>query len=95
MFKVRIHDRRTKDEWVVNFHTARIPAVVEGHNVMIRLPDNGALVSCGLDVPADLSIESLRYLIQTGQAIEVSTQQRGHGGCQSRCVLRGDATCQW
>lgn len=65
---------------------------------MIKLPDNGALVSCGLSVGGnedEVRPTDLVYLIATGQATRVPDEQKGHGGCQSRCILRGDDKCQW
>lgn len=66
--------------------------------VQRSLPDNGALISCGLNVgygSDEVTPEQLAYLIETGQVQEIPEAQKGHGGCQSRCVLRGDACCQW
>ncbi len=57
--------------------------------------DNGALISCGLTVCRDITEGQLRALIRRKQAVEVSEAQWRHGGCQSQCILRGDATCRW
>jgi hypothetical protein len=57
--------------------------------------DNGALRSCGLSVPEDLKESQLKALLRSGKAVEVSQEQWQHSSCQSRCILRGDAICQW
>jgi hypothetical protein len=57
--------------------------------------DNGALVSCGLSVPESLRPAQLRALIARKQAQEITREDWNHSGCQSRCVRRGDPTCQW
>lgn len=53
--------------------------------------NNGALISCGLSVPEDISRRQLSALHVT----QVSYDEWNHSGCQSRCVLRGDDRCQW
>jgi len=66
--------------------------------VRLGLPDNGALVSCGLivgDREDNVSPAQMDYLIATNQAERVDDADKGHGGCQSRCVRRGDDRCQW
>ena len=104
MFIVRIHHRRMKTEYKVNYLTATVPAEKWDHRsgqnktVMVGLPDNGTLVSIGLDVGLgqyDVTVAQLAHLIKTGQAVLVPPAEMGHGGCQSRCVLRGDKKCQW
>lgn len=57
--------------------------------------DNGALISCGLAVPDNLSCRSLAYLLRTHRAVEVSHDAWNHSGCLSRCKLRGDSICHW
>ncbi len=57
--------------------------------------DNGALISCGLTVPGDIRETQLQALIRQGKAIEVSQEAWNHSGCQSECILRGNATCRW
>lgn len=57
--------------------------------------DNGALVSCGLEVGKDLTERSLKALVQRGQAVEVTKDEWNHSGCQSSCVLRGAQKCSW
>lgn len=58
-----------------------------------RYHDNGALISCGLIVPDSLSAEAFKRL--GSRAVEVSRDDYNHSGCLSRCVRRGDNTCQW
>ncbi len=60
-----------------------------------RRHDNGALVSCGLTVGKDISRRVMRGLVTRGQAIPVTRDQWNHSGCQSSCVLRGQADCRW
>lgn len=60
-----------------------------------RRHDNGALISCGLTVPDDLSKRSLQALIARKQATEITYEQWNHSGCQSSCVLRGAKECRW
>lgn len=56
-----------------------------------RKHDNGAMISCGLSVPKDISRNALRYC----SPVAVTKEQWNHSGCQSSCVLRGAATCRW
>ena len=60
-----------------------------------RKHDNGALVSCGLTIPDDLSVRSLAVLMRMGKAVIVPKAEWDHSGCQSRCIQRGDDKCQW
>ena len=60
-----------------------------------RRHDNGALISCGLTVPDDLSRASLRALIVKGRASTCTHDEWNHSSCQSACVRRGDAVCRW
>lgn len=55
-----------------------------------RRVDNGALISCGLTAPGDVSSA---WLQKHGK--EVSETAWKHSGCQSKCILRGNDTCQW
>ena len=57
--------------------------------------DNGAIFSCGLTVPADLTAKRLQDMVHSGVAKETSQEEYNHAGCQSSCTLRGDSTCQW
>ena len=57
--------------------------------------DNGALISCGLEVPDDLPESTLGSLLAIGKARECSYEEWNHSGCQSRCKLKGDLACQW
>jgi hypothetical protein len=60
-----------------------------------RKYDNGALISCGLRAPDDISESAMRWLISHGRAVEIPMEQARHSACQSYCVLRGDDKCQW
>lgn len=60
-----------------------------------RKNDNGALASCGLTVPDDISLGQLNRLISLGKAQEVSVERFNHAGCLSSCQLRGDSICRW
>lgn len=55
-----------------------------------RRVDNGALISCGLTAPDDVSS---RWLKKHGA--EVTQEEWNHSGCQSSCVLRGQENCSW
>lgn len=57
--------------------------------------DNGRLISCGLEVPADLSERSLASLARRGRATEITADEANHGGCQSSCIRRGSDRCSW
>jgi hypothetical protein len=65
--------------------------------------DNGALISCGLTVDEPsawsgkvwLSSRAFNTLEKTGRVQEITHDQWNHSGCQSRCIMRGDAMCQW
>lgn len=57
--------------------------------------DNGALISCGLNVPEELSGRCLAGLLRRGQAKEIPFDEWSHSGCQSSCIRRGDTTCSW
>ena len=57
----------------------------------MRRNDNGALISCGLDIPRDISRRQLAAV----QHVEVSRDEWNHSGCLSRCILRGDSDCKW
>lgn len=59
-----------------------------------RRHDNGALVSCGLTVGENLSLQAFRRL-RPAQLTVITKEQYNHSGCQSRCKLRGDTICQW
>ncbi len=79
-------------------HPCRTCGQTETSEVLLELPDNFALVSCGLTVgygEFDVLPTALAHLVATGQATLVPRKAMGHGGCQSRCVLRGDDYCQW
>lgn len=52
--------------------------------------DNGALISCGLTAPDDVSSKWLRKYGQEVPEVEYS-----HSGCLSSCIMRGGAKCQW
>lgn len=52
--------------------------------------DNGALISCGLTAPKDVSS---KWVQQHGE--EVPEQTWKHSGCLSSCVLRGNNKCGW
>lgn len=52
--------------------------------------DNGALISCGLTAPGDVSSKWLQK-----HGTEVSETAWKHSSCQSRCIMRGDDICQW
>jgi len=55
--------------------------------------DNFALVSVGLTVGEDLSLQSFKRLGPT--AVEVTHTEWNHSGCQSACQLRGAKECRW
>ncbi len=57
--------------------------------------DNGALISCGLTVPDDLSVSSLKRLQRKGVLTEVSQERWKHSSCLSACILRGAKECRW
>jgi hypothetical protein len=61
----------------------------------VRRYDNGAMISCGLSSPADVSTRTLNLWIKAGIAVEVDQQTWNHSGCQSSCTTRGDASCRW
>lgn len=63
--------------------------------IWARRHDNGHMISCGLSCPDDLSTRSLQALVRRGQAVPISHDEWNHSGCQSRCIRRGDALCQW
>lgn len=60
-----------------------------------RRYDNGALISCGLSVPENISPTLVAAWVRSGIATEVTRDEWNHSGCQSSCVLRGQATCSW
>lgn len=101
--KVHIHDLANGKEYVIDWHTAVVPRWTSRqqplpNEMMVGLPDNGALISCGLTVGWSLdgvTPPQLRHLIETGQATEVPAERRGHGGCLSSCVLKGHDRCSW
>ena len=61
----------------------------------VKKYDNGAMVSCGLSIPEDMPESAFQWLFVHQRAMQVSETEYNHSGCQSRCVLRGDALCQW
>jgi hypothetical protein len=52
--------------------------------------DNGALISCGLTAPKDVSSKWVQK-----HGVEVSETTYKHSSCQSSCVLRGNDRCGW
>jgi hypothetical protein len=65
------------------------------HPSWLAKHDNGAVISCGLTVPDDLPMASLRRMVHCGTAREITQVEWAHSACQSYCVTRGDAKCQW
>jgi len=57
--------------------------------------DNGAMISCGLSAPRDISARLLSRWVSSGTAREIPFDKWNHSGCQSACKLRGDAECRW
>lgn len=58
--------------------------------------DNGALISCGLTVGQDgFTAAAWERAKAVFLSREMSEQQYRHSGCQSGCVLRGNAKCRW
>lgn len=58
--------------------------------------DNGVLISCGLTVGENgFTLAMFKRLARNGQLTQVSQETWNHSGCQSGCVLRGDAECRW
>ena len=57
--------------------------------------DNGALISCGLTIPDDMSVRSLQALIRRGRAVQVTQTEWKHSSCLSSCTERGDSSCRW
>lgn len=52
--------------------------------------DNGAMISCGLNAPEDVTSKWLQK-----HGVEVPEIEWKHSGCQSSCILRGGTICQW
>ncbi len=69
----------------------------------IKRHDNGALISCGLTVDEPsaysgtvwLTDRAFKALESRGVVVEITEQQWKHSGCQSSCILRGNAKCSW
>ncbi len=65
------------------------PAWAEKH-------DNGRLISCGLTIGQDGFTRRMFQLAQYRFShLEITREQYNHSGCQSSCVLRGQAICRW
>ena len=56
-----------------------------------RKHDNGALISCGLTIPDDMSEKTFNRL----KPVLVDNTEYQHSGCQSKCKERGYSICQW
>lgn len=93
MVTIRWGQKWFKADWFA----ARFPRKQwQGGIKMAVLPDNGALISCGLTVGQDgLTEKDMEHMVKTGQARELDPEQGKHSGCLSRCILRGDDRCQW
>lgn len=52
--------------------------------------DNGALISCGLTAPDDVSSKWLQK-----HGTEVPEMEWRHSGCLSSCIMRGAEKCNW
>jgi hypothetical protein len=86
---VTIHDEDTKKHYLAT--VSRQWAIKN---------DNGALISCGLTINewtghCDITRNQLEWLRTHNRLKEITAGEANHSGCQSRCVMRGDAICQW
>jgi hypothetical protein len=59
--------------------------------------DNGAVISCGLTVPVDISRQAFeRYRKRyPDRVVNVSRDEYQHSGCQSSCIRQGARECRW
>jgi len=57
--------------------------------------NNYAMTSCGLQIPDDVPISVLNWLLCHKRAIQIDATTANHSGCQSSCILRGDKICRW
>ena len=64
-------------------------------NAWVRKHDNGAMISCGLSAPEDISVKALKNLLARGKAERITKDEWNHSGCQSSCVMRGAKECRW
>jgi hypothetical protein len=60
-----------------------------------RLHDNGALISCGLTVGHDLRPSTFKRWQSADLTREITYDEWNHGGCQSSCIKRRNASCRW
>jgi hypothetical protein len=61
----------------------------------IQRHNNGAVLSCGLEVGRDLSLRSLEGLRRAGRLTAICEEEWKHSGCLSLCIRRGDTGCRW